>query len=153
MQLAEMAEHVLRADLDRAGAAGMKPGRAAGHDLQRLRRRAGRHQHRERIGFGVEGVDLAVALAPMPADAGRFGQRAAHAGGGGELIGRRVAAKNLADFEQAGIGEAAIGVLLRRRDQAGNEARPHVGEIGGDRIGERELGLAAAEQFGLRLWR
>ena len=127
----------------------MKPRRTAGHDLQRLRRRAGRRQHRERIGFGVEGVDFAVALAPMPADAGRFCQRAAHAGGGGELIGRRVAAKDLADFEQGGIGEAAVGVLLRRRDQAGDQARPHVGEIGGDRIGQRQFRLAAAEQFGV----
>ena len=47
MQLAEMAEHVLRAELDRAGAAGMEPGRSARHDLQapaparrRLRARA-----------------------------------------------------------------------------------------------------------------
>ena len=117
MQFAEMAEHVLRPDLDRAAAAGMKPRRAAGHDLQRLRRRAGRDQHRERIGLGVERIDLAVALRPMAADAGRLRQRAAHAGGGGELIGRLVAAKHLADLEQADIGKAAIGILLRRGDQ------------------------------------
>ena len=36
-------------------------------------------------------------------------------------------------------------------DQSRNQARPHVGEIGCDRIGERELGLSAAEQFGVRL--
>ena len=68
MQLAEMAEHVLRPDLDRAGAAGMKPGRPAGHDLQRLRRRAGGGQHRERVGLGVEGVDRAR---PCPTSGGR----------------------------------------------------------------------------------
>ena len=63
MQLAEMAEHVLRADLDGAAAAGMEPGRPARHDLQRLRRRAGGGEHRERIGLGVEGIDLG-RLAP-----------------------------------------------------------------------------------------
>ena len=68
MQLAEMAEHVLRADLDGAGAAGMEPGRPAGHDLHRLRRRAGRGQHRERVGLGVEGVDR---RRPCPTSGGR----------------------------------------------------------------------------------
>ena len=111
----------------------------------RLCRRARRYQHRERVGFGIERVDLAVALAPVPTDAGRLCQRAAHACRGGELIGRRVAAKYLADFKQAGIGESAIGILLRRRDQAGDQARPHVGEIGGNRVGQRQFGLAAAE--------
>ena len=57
MQFAEMAEHVLRADLDGAAAAGMEPGRPAGHHLHRLRRRAGGGQHRERVALGVEGVD------------------------------------------------------------------------------------------------
>ena len=106
MQFAEMAEHVLRPDLDRAGAAGMKPGRPARHHLQRLRRRAGRGQHAERIGLGVEGIDLAVALAPMPADAGGLCQRAPDAGGGGELILRPIAAKHLADFEQSRYRES-----------------------------------------------
>src|SRR5580700_10807367 len=41
MQLAEIAEHVLRTDLDRAGAAGMKPGGSAGHHLQSRRRGTG----------------------------------------------------------------------------------------------------------------
>src|SRR6202140_3359353 len=100
-----MAEHVLRADLNRPAAAGVKPRWPARHDLQRLRRRAGRYQRSERIGFGVEGVDLAVVLGPMPADAGWFCQCAAHACCGSELISRRVAAKYLADFEQAGIGK------------------------------------------------
>src|SRR2546430_17702245 len=29
--------------------------------------------------------------------------------------------------------------LLHRRDQAGDQARPHVGEVGGDRVGERQI--------------
>ena len=129
----------------------MEPGRTARHDLQRLRRRTSRRQHGERIGLGVEGIDFAIAFAPMAPDARRLCQRAAHAGGGRELIRRRVAAKHLADFEQADIGKTAIGVPLRRRDQARDKARPHVGEIGRDRIGERQLRLAAAEQVRLLL--
>ena len=72
-------------------------------------------------------------------------------GGGGELVFRLIAFENLPDFEQRHIGKAAVGILLRSRDKPRNEARPHVGKIGRDRIGERELGLAATEQFGLRL--
>src|SRR5215467_9906593 len=67
MQFAEMAEHILRPDLDRAGAAGMKPRRSAGRGLQRLHRRAGGGQGREGIGFGIECIDFAVVIAPMPA--------------------------------------------------------------------------------------
>ena len=56
MQFAEMAEHILRPDLDGAGAAGMKPGRSAGHDLQRLHRRTGCGERGQRIGLGIEGI-------------------------------------------------------------------------------------------------
>ena len=85
---------------------------------------------------------------PMPFD----GRKAvAHAGGRDELILGLVALEDLADLEQRDIGEAAIGIGLRRGDEARQQARPHVGEIGGDRVGERQLGLSAAEQFGLRL--
>ena len=83
---------------------------------------------------------------PMPFD----GRKAvANAGGRDQLVLGPVALEHLADFEQRDIREAAIGVGLRRRDEARQQARPHVGEIGGDRIGERELGLPAAEQFGM----
>ena len=56
MQLAEMSEHVLRPDLDGAGTSRMQPVGAAGRHLQRLHRRAGGGQHRERIGLGVERI-------------------------------------------------------------------------------------------------
>ena len=93
----------------------MEPGRSARHDLQRLRRRAGRRQHRERIGLDVERVDLgrrADQCRPMP-DA--LGERAAHAGRGGELVLRLVALEHLPDLEQRDVGKAAVGVLLRGR--------------------------------------
>ncbi len=152
MQFAEMTEHVLRADLDRAAAAGMKPGRTARHDLHRRHRRAGGGQHRERIALGVEGIDLA---GPGSTSGGRCRDALASARrtplAAVDLILRPVAAEDLPDLEQRDVGEAAVGVALRRRDQAGQQARPHVGEIGRDRIGERQFGLGAAEQFGLRL--
>ena len=87
----------------------------------------------------------------MAADAAALGQRAAQAGGGGELILRLVALEDLPDLEQRHVRYAAIGIALCRHHQTGNEARPHVGEFGCDRISQRQFGLAAAEQFGLAL--
>ena len=77
----------------------------------------------------------------------------ADAGGGDQLILRPVALENLSDLEQRDVGKSAIRIGLRRRDKARQQARPHVGQIGRDRIGQRQFGLPAAEQFGLRLWR
>jgi len=56
MQLAEIAENVLRADLDRSGTPGMQPAWSTRHDLQRLTRGACGGEHRERIGFRIERV-------------------------------------------------------------------------------------------------
>src|SRR5690349_11341516 len=108
----------------------MKPGRTAGRDLQRRHRGAGRRERGKRVGFGVEGVDRVAILAvlrvaPMPAGAGWFGERAPDAGGGGELIGRRVAAENLPDLEQSDVGETAVGIFLRGGDKTGNETWAH----------------------------
>ena len=87
----------------------------------------------------------------MPAGPGRFAERVANARRGGELIARLIAAKDLSHLEQSGVGEAAVGISLRGGDQARNKTRPHVGKVGGDGIGECQLRLAAAEQFGLLL--
>ena len=59
-----------------------------------------------------------------------------------------VAAIDLADLEEGEIGETAVGVALRRGKQAGEQARPHIGHVGGDRIGERQRRVAAAEDLG-----
>src|SRR5215831_11979524 len=145
MQLAEMAEHVLRPDLDRARAARMEPGWRARYGLQRLHRRAGGGERRIGVALGVEEVDLAGFAGPVAADARGLGERAAHASCGRDLLLRLVALEDLADLEQGDIREAAVGVLLRRGDEAGNETRPHVGKVRRNRIGERKVALAAAE--------
>ena len=137
VDFAEMADNVLRSDLDRAGAAGMKPGGTAGHDLQRLYRRAGGGQYGERIGLGIEHVDRRRLARPMPADTAGFSERAAHAAGGGELILCLVALEYLADLEQGDVGGATVGVALRRGNETGEQARPHVGQFRRDRIGQR----------------
>ncbi len=85
----------------------------------------------------------------MTADAVGFGERAAQAAGCRELVFRVVALEDLSDLEQRGIGKAAVGIALRRHDQAGNEAWPHVGQFGGDRVGKRQCRAAAAEKLGL----
>ena len=149
MQFAKVAENILRTDLDGAAAAGMKPGRATGHDLQGLHRRAGRGENCKCVAFRIEGVDRPGLARPMPADAVGFGERAAHAAGRGELVFRTVAFKDLPDLEQRGIGETAVGIALRRHDQAGKETWPHVGQFGGDRISQRQCRAAATEKLGL----
>ena len=87
----------------------------------------------------------------MAAGAGRLRQRATHAAGRGELVLGALTAEDLTDLEQRHVGHAAIGVLLGGGEQSRNQARPHVGKVGRNGIGERKLGLAAAEQLGLRL--
>ena len=52
-------KHDLRPELDRAGAAGMIPGRAAGLDLQPVDRRAAGFERGDRVGLGVEHADRA----------------------------------------------------------------------------------------------
>jgi hypothetical protein len=87
----------------------------------------------------------------VAAGAGRPRQRATHAAGRGELILGALTAEDLTDLEQRHVGHAAIGVLLGGGKQPWNETWPHVGKVRRNGIGERELGLAAAEQLGLRL--
>jgi hypothetical protein len=77
----------------------MEPRRPSRYDLQRRRRRAGSGQHGERVGFGVERVDLAGGGRPMAADAGCFGKPATHAARGRKLILRAIAAEDLSDLE------------------------------------------------------
>ena len=85
----------------------------------------------------------------MAADADGLGERAAQASGGRELILGLVALEDLPDLEQRHVGAAAVGIALRRHHQPGNEARPHIGELGRDRIGQCQSWAAAAEQLGL----
>ncbi len=77
----------------------------------------------------------------------------ANAGCRDQLIFRPVALEHLADLEQRHIRKAAIGIGLRCGDKTRQQARPHVGQIGGNGIGERECALPAAEQFGRRFCR
>jgi hypothetical protein len=57
MQLPEITQDILRTNLDGAAAAGVKPGRAAGHHLQSLHGGACGCQHGKSVGFGVESID------------------------------------------------------------------------------------------------
>ncbi len=129
---------------------GWNQGGPPGIDLQRLAGRARRDQRSECVGLGVEGIHFSRRRRPVPPDAGGLGQPAAYAGGGGELILRPVAPEDLSDLEQSHVAETAIGVALRGRNQPGDQARPHVGKLGCNRIGERQLRPRPPEQFGLR---
>ena len=76
---------------------------------------------------------------------------APYAGGPGDLIQRLIAFVDLSDLEQCDIRISAVGVLLAGGNKPWDQAWPHIGEIGRNRIGQRKLGLAAAKKFGLRL--
>ena len=128
----------------------MQERRPAGDDLHRACRHAERGEQRQRVALGVEHVDAAAA-APMPALALALGEAAPQRRRRDPLIGLARAEEHLADLEQRDVAEAAPRVALRRRREAGDQARPHVGHVGGDRIGERQRRLAAAEQLGVRL--
>ena len=90
----------------------------------------------------VTGAALGAPVAAAAIDAGGAapdGRDRRH------LIVGLVAAIDLADLEQRHIGEAAIGIALGGRDEAGQQARPHVRHVGGDRVGEHKRVAAAAE--------
>ena len=74
----------------------------------------------------------------------------AHARCRGQLILRSIALEDLADFEQRRVHEAAIAIGLHGGDQTGQQARPHVGQVGSDGVGKRKFARSAAEQFGRR---
>ena len=65
------AEHDLGAEPQRAGAAGVIPGRCVARDLRLGGIEAERGQHREHVGLGVEQVDVLGGAVPMAAAAGR----------------------------------------------------------------------------------
>ena len=74
----------------------------------------------------------------MPARALRLGRAAPQRRRGDALVVLAVAAEHLADLEQRDVAEAAPRVAFGRGDEAGNEARAHVGKVGGDRVGQRQ---------------
>src|SRR4029078_4308475 len=78
MQFPEVSQYVLRTDLDCAAASGMKPGRAAGHDLQGLYRGSGSSQHGESVGFCVKSIDGSSLIRPVTTASRRLGKAPAH---------------------------------------------------------------------------
>ena len=92
--------------------------------------------HCGKIAFTVEGI-CHDGTGPMPTHAFRGCITMAYASGRGQLTLRRVAREDLANFEQRHVRNAAVDIGLNGRDETGQQARPHVGHIGRDRISER----------------
>ena len=88
VKLAEMAEHDLRPELDRARAARVIPVRAAAFDLQLVRRQAAGFQHGEGVGLGVEDADGLGGAVPVTAGTGQRCRAAADAAGDAALRSR-----------------------------------------------------------------
>ena len=127
----------------------MIPGRAARLDLQPVDRRAAGFERGDRIGLGVEHADGLRIAGPVAAGAFELRRAAADAGGDAALLLGRVALIGARHFEQSDVAEAAVGIALGGRDQSGQQRGPHVRHVGGDRVGELQLRLAAAEEFGV----
>ncbi len=112
---------------------------AARHDLQRLHRRAGSRQHRERIGLGIQRIGRRRA-GPVPSDAPSTRQsRGARPKRRMSWSSGRSPLNTWPTSNSATSVKPRLALACAARDQAGQQARPHVGEVGRDRVGERKL--------------
>ncbi len=84
-----------------------------------------------------------VIAAPVPAPGRMGGDQAGHHR---RLTLRRVAAIDGADLEQGHIGEPLARVAPGRLDQVGQDRGPHAVQVRGDRVGDHQGLIAAAEQ-------
>src|SRR4029077_21260696 len=87
-------------------------------------------EKRHRVALGVEDV-YEPAAAPIPAFLASLGAAAPHSRSRDALGAFARSKKDLPDLEQRDVARAAAGVALDRHDEARNEARAPVGEIGG----------------------
>ena len=123
MQLAELGEHGLRPEHQTAPAAGVVVSGAFGHHAQRIGLEPAGGERGDGIGAGIEHVDLARRLGPMPLvdaadpDAGR-----------GDLLRARLRAEEArAKLEQRDVGQIRGSGYAPRRSAnsaAGSGAAP-----------------------------
>ena len=151
MQLAEPAGDVLRAELQRraSGRDAGTPGRR-GRSARRWRSRRARRAARARRPWRRRRRPLPPPLQCRPSPC-RLAMPRRSAAAAMRWSFSPSPRKIWPTSNSATSLQAAPRVALGGRGEAGDQARAHVGEIGGDRIGERQRGRAAAEQFGLRL--
>ena len=82
----------------------------------------------------------------MPPGTGRPGRAAAQARRRDPLVGFTVAEEDLSDFEQRHVAQAPRRIATGRRDEPGQEARPHRREFRRDRVRELQFGRPPAEE-------
>src|SRR4029077_18903526 len=134
VQLPKPSDNRLWPELEGRRTSRMQERPAAGDDLDRVRVHAEPREKRHRVALGVEDV-YEPAAAPIPAFLASLGAAAPHSRSRDELVVFARSKKALPDLEQRDVARAAAGVALDRHDEARNEARAHVGEIGGARGG------------------
>ena len=144
MDLPELGDHCLGAQLEPGGPAGAPPGRRCA--LDGLQGRGGE--------FAEQGLKLAlqveegVIVPAVPAargmgrDDGRDHRR---------LVAGLVAAIDRADLEQGRVGIAAPGVPPHRLDEVRQDGGPHAVQVRRDGVGQHQFRGAAAEPLGRRL--
>ena len=151
MQFAEIAQNVLRPELQRAAAARMEPAGRAAHKLQAAHRHAKRGQQRHDVRLGVEGVHRGRAARPVTARARGLGPATAHGGGAHALVLRAVAFEDLTDLEQGRVAQTLVRIALHGGDEARQQRGAHVRQVRRDGVGQRQRRRAAAKQGGARL--
>ena len=115
-------------------------------DLQAARRHIERRQQRLNIGLHIVEASF-CRTRPVAADSARRSKATTQPGSTVALVALARAAKHLSDLEQRDILNAAIRIALRGHDEPRHQARTHIGKIRRDRVGEAQLGLAAAESL------
>src|ERR1041385_4534827 len=108
MKLTEDAEHRLRTELERAGAAGMKPRRRLAGDGEIVLVEPERDERSYRVLFRTKHIRRGRFARPMASGAGTSRMSEPDAGRCEELIPRPRAAIGLAKLEQSTVGEAPI---------------------------------------------
>ena len=151
MQLAEIAQDVLGAELQRAAAARVEPGRAAADELQAAHGHAQGGQQRHDVGLGVEGVHGGCARRPVATCARGLGAAPTHRRRAHALVLLAIALEDLADLEQGRVAQPLVRIALHGGDQARQQGGPHVRQLRRDGVGERQRRGAAAKQRGAGL--
>src|SRR5687768_16098354 len=103
MELAEMAEHRLRSELDHARASRMVPAGRPRLDLQPVDRRATGFESRDGIGLGVEHADVTSIACPVAAGTVELRRAAPDTRRDAALFLRRVALIGARHLEQRDV--------------------------------------------------
>ena len=123
MQLAEMAEHGLRPQVQHTGATGVVPVGSIGRDVDSVGWNAERGEQGKRITFGVEGIDRTRHIEPVA----RATLATTHGTRCHALAFRRVVSVDRPDLEHPETIEPACPIAGHGGKQIGQRTWTHIG--------------------------